>query len=239
LYECLPVLEKILSHFEGLQRQAADGDFNDDQRIQSSITLAWNKTNDYYKKTDASIAWVAALVLHPRYKFQYFENHWKGPAARFVVTAKAQVRALWTTRYKDENIVRDVSPPPALERDYLASILDEMAPLQASQAVLPTHSHDELWQYLAEPCIDHIPLMEYWRQREVQWPHLAAMAFDFLSIPAMSSECKRVFSSVAKLTTPESSRLSSQLLWHQEVLRNWHFRGLIDLSVYNHGIVLD
>jgi hypothetical protein len=34
---------------------------------------------------------------------------------------------------------------------------------------------------------------------------------DFLAIPAMSSECERVFSS-AKQTTPESSKLSRDLL---------------------------
>ena len=40
------------------------------------------------------------------------------------------------------------------------------------------------------------------------WPNLAKIAFDLLVIPTISSECKRVFSSVAKLTIVESSRLS-------------------------------
>jgi hypothetical protein len=53
------------------------------------------------------------------------------------------------------------------------------------------------------------------------------MAFDFLAVPAMSSECERVFSSCAKQTTPESSRLSGLILWHQECLKNWQRRGVI------------
>ena len=36
--------------------------------------------------------------------------------------------------------------------------------------------------------------MEYWQSREHQWPQLASMAFDFLAIPAMSSECERIHS---------------------------------------------
>jgi hypothetical protein len=58
----------------------------------------------------------------------------------------------------------------------------------------------------------------------------AAMAYDFLSIPAISSECERVFSSCAKQTTAESSRLSGDTLAHQECLSNWHRRGAIELG---------
>ena len=71
------------------------------------------------------------------------------------------------------------------------------------------------------------------------WPNLARMAFDLLAIPAMSSECERVFSSVAKLTTVESSRLSGDLLWHQECLKNWSRRGLIDIARFRHAVQLD
>jgi hypothetical protein len=46
------------------------------------------------------------------------------------------------------------------------------------------------------------------------WSYLAAIAFDFLAIPAISFECERVFLSCAKLTTPESSKLLGDMLWH-------------------------
>ncbi len=38
------------------------------------------------------------------------------------------------------------------------------------------------------------------------------MAYDFLAIPAMSSECERVFSSYLKQITTQSSRLSGETL---------------------------
>ena len=63
--------------------------------------------------------------------------------------------------------------------------------------------------------------MEYWKARESKWPHLARIAYDFLSILAMCSERERVFSSCAKLTTPESSELLGKSLWHYECLKNW------------------
>jgi hypothetical protein len=69
------VFEYLLAYFEKLEKQAKEGQFNDYPGIQQSITLAWNKTQEYYKKTDASIAWMAALVLHPRWKWSFFEEH--------------------------------------------------------------------------------------------------------------------------------------------------------------------
>ena len=56
------------------------------------------------------------------------------------------------------------------------------------------------------------------------------MAYDFLSIPAISSECERVFSSCGLMTTPESSNLSGDMLAHQECLSNWSRRGAIKLE---------
>jgi hypothetical protein len=49
-------------------------------------------------------------------------------------------------------------------------------------------------------------------------------------LPAMSSECERLFSSCVKQTTPESSNLSGEILAHQQCLSNWHRRGAIKLE---------
>ena len=81
--------------------------------------------------------------------------------------------------------------------------------------------------------------MEYWKLHEVEWPQLAQMAFDLLVIPAMSSECERVFSSCAKQTTAESSSLSGLMLWHQECLKNWQNRGAIEIGGAFGAVLLD
>ncbi len=94
LWELLPVFEHILKHFEDLQTRASYGEFNGNPRIESSITLAWNKTVEYYKKTDASIAWIAAVVLHPWFKWRYFEDNWKGNQKAFVTSGKAKFKKL-------------------------------------------------------------------------------------------------------------------------------------------------
>jgi hypothetical protein len=82
-------------------------------------------------------------------------------------------------------------------------------------------------------------VLEYWRSREAVWPQLATMAYDFLAIPAMSSECERIFSSYAKLTTKESSRLSGKMLWYLICLTNWQRRGAIHIRTAFNALLLD
>lgn len=245
LWEVLPAFEHILSHFEQLQNRSATGEFNDNLRIQSSITHAWNKATEYYQRTDKSIAWQAAVVLHPRWKWAYFEKNWTGDARRYVREGKATLRQFWEDDYKSTDRERSGSQAEStsseleggMEIDYLESVLNQVAP-PSTQVRKPTSRKDQLQCYVDEGAVDYIPVMQYWRSREGDWPQLAAMAFDFLAIPAMSAECERVFSSVALQTTTRSSKLSGKTLWHQECLKNWSNRGAITIATAYNGIPL-
>lgn len=107
--------------------------------------------------------------------------------------------------------------------------------------VAPTISarRDQYYWYLQEGPVDNINPLEYWKQKEKEWPELAAMALDFLAIPAMSSECERIFSSCAKQTTAESSQLSGDILWHQECLKNWQNKGAIEIGGAYKAVLLN
>src|SRR6266487_2049095 len=182
---------------------------------------------------------MAAMVLHPRWKWQYFDNNWQQYSSQ-VRTAKTQLKRLWDIKYKtDINLDRLSSPEPTTRPSFIEEILDKVAPPSSSNVVRPTTRRDQLALYLEEAPISHIGVMDYWRQQESVWPELAHMAYDFLAIPAMSSECERVFSSCAKQTTPESSRLTGELLWYQECLKNWQQRGAIRLETAENAVLLD
>ena len=237
----LPVFEFLLSYFEKLEKKAKAGDFDEYPGIQSLITLAWNTTISWYKKTDHSLAWIASMVLYPRFKFTWFDQHWTSPGeARTLNSAKTKIRKLWEKEYRDNGISgrTNQSPEPEKTTSYLEDILNQMAPSNLSRPERPTRAKDELYLYLAEPPTNLLGVMEYWKARESEWPHLAKMAYDFLSIPAMSSECERVFSSCAKMTTSESSRLSGKSLWHHECLKNWQRRGAIMMETFGDAIIL-
>ena len=56
---------------------------------------------------------------------------------------------------------------------------------------------------------------------------LRQMAFDLLSIPAMSAEVERIFSSAKRLLTPERNALTADNLEIYEVLRNWWLHDIV------------
>jgi hypothetical protein len=131
------------------------------------------------------------------------------------------------------------SPTPEKVTSFLEDILDEMAPTSINKVARPTARRDQMHLYLEEAPINYMGVMDYWRSRENDWPQLASMAYDFLAIPAMSSECERVFSSCAKQTTAESSSLSGLMLWHQECLKNWQRQGAISIQKCWNAVLLD
>ena len=152
---------------------------------------------------------------------KYFKDKWTGNESHVLRTAKPKVKKLWEDVYKRENvIIRPPSPPSVTPPvNYLRDLLDQVAPPLAAPTRTSSRK-DQYAQYLEES-YSKMLIMEYWRLKESEWPQLTSIAFDFLAVPAMSPECERVFSSCAKQTTPESSRLTGRLLWYQECVKNW------------------
>jgi hypothetical protein len=89
---------------------------------------------------------------------------------------------------KDLDFYLQLSPEPQVEISYTEAILNEQAPTSRARITRPSSRQDEYALYITEPATNLLGAMEYWRARGSEWPHLGSMAFDFLSIPAMSSE---------------------------------------------------
>ena len=183
--------------------------------------LPRGKTQEYYIKTDLSVAWQASLVLHPRWKWAYFEEKWTGVEKTFVVDGKKALKQMWEKEYKSEVAIRQetVSPEPEPQIDYLEAMLNDLAPATERHAPPRGSSRrDQLAQYLEEPTCN-TPPFQYWKSKQAHWPQSASMAFDFLAIPAMSSECERVFSSCSKQTTADTSNLSGECYGIENALK--------------------
>ena len=69
--------------------------------------------------------------------------------------------------------------------------------------------------------IKSVDLCAFWARYERCYPSLARMAFDILSIPAMSAECERVFSSAKLLITDRRGRLKEDIIEASECSRSW------------------
>jgi hypothetical protein len=54
-----------------------------------------------------------------------------------------------------------------------------------------------------------------------RWPYLSKLAFNALSIPAMSAECKRVFGSGKNLISDDRYSLAPDTIEASECNRHW------------------
>ncbi|CAB4422049.1 unnamed protein product [Rhizophagus irregularis] len=69
--------------------------------------------------------------------------------------------------------------------------------------------------------INGINLLEWWKLNETQYPHLAAMARDYLAIPATSVPIERAFSGGTDLVTQKKCSLSPETIRACMCLKSW------------------
>jgi hypothetical protein len=82
-------------------------------------------------------------------------------------------------------------------------------------------ARDEYEEYINSPpkrC--EVPL-EWWKAHREEYPRLSKMALDLFSIPMMSAECERVFSSAKTLITERRNGLKEDIIEACTLLRYW------------------
>jgi hAT family C-terminal dimerisation region len=102
-----------------------------------------------------------------------------------------------------------------------------------------TSSETEIWEaedewerWVSAPAIPMTAqsdnLFRWHVDNQESFPTLHQMALDTLSIPAMSTECERVFSSTKKLLSPQRCRIKEDLIEATECLKAWWDCGIIE-----------
>lgn|SRR5215469_2341752 len=208
-------------------------------QISTGINNCWEKLRKYYELMDLSPVYVAAVVLNPEHKWDYFETNWED-CPEWITQAKKSIKDFWLTMYKDsesktkQSTTGDASESnPILQKD--PSDFDQWVSRHKYHRTGLKKIQDEYEQYLET---DHFPnqqsedtlpnfqqksvnLCTFWARYEEQYPALAQMAYDILSIPAMSAECERVFSSAKLLLSDRRARMKEDVIEASECLRAW------------------
>jgi hypothetical protein len=73
LGKVIMTMDFLLKLFEEI-RQSKTDEYSDEIKVRCNC--AWNKLNKYYNLTEASVVYIAAVVLDPRVKWVYFTNQW-------------------------------------------------------------------------------------------------------------------------------------------------------------------
>ncbi|KDQ58818.1 hypothetical protein JAAARDRAFT_93562, partial [Jaapia argillacea MUCL 33604] len=87
---------------------------------------------------------------------------------------------------------------------------------------------DALAEYLATPNLPHVnnPIV-YWTSQTLEKNPLTAMALDFLSAPAASTNVERAFSSGGRLVSKLRHSLGDETVQAACVLGSWSDNGLV------------
>jgi hypothetical protein len=247
IWQVLPVFECLLAHLEDqryvhlpLESQKMRSNSSDareeaklleseylatEHHFSTNINLGWQKLDEYYARLDQSPIFCAAVVLHPRQKWRWFEKHWAGHR-EWIDQAKLSIEQLWRGYKNDE---------PAGHRqrstDRVAVQVDEWSDDEEDSQ----SSIDQLAQYYAEPPHDRsLPVdkspIPYWVAKKNIWPELAAMALDIYSVPAMSDEPERIFSQTGHILAPRRRRLTSKSMEQLMCMKSWLKQGVAHLD---------
>lgn len=198
-----------------------------------SVNRAWVKFQEYYSLTGRSIWYIAGLILNPEQKWNYLEYAW-GDEKDWVLTAKRQFKDLWA-QYKPAQ--PSSSHPETVARSSLASrelrrkesLLEDELNAWRHVSKKKAKIMDEYEEYLSTPPLEAgtvTNLVIWWGHHSGQWPNLSRLAFDALSIPAMSAECERCFSDAGRTITDERASLAPDSIEACSCVKNWLMRRL-------------
>lgn len=135
----------------------------------------------------------------PRYKLEYFEKHWE---SAWIKERTKALKGHWQAKYKQ---TPDTNADELREHPRKKRCFDTF-----ERAHIPTASEDdELDRYLRCPLVDTEKPLTWWLAHKHEFPQLSRFAFDMLSVPAMSAEPERTFSSTKRTVTDDRNRLSA------------------------------
>lgn len=219
----LPTMEFLLEFLEPLSK-------SNDIFLQECALASWKKLRKYYNATDRAPAFISAIVMCPQYKWKYFKDCGWLPA--WISTAEKKVQQLWKIQYKGLEL-------PVLGED--SEVIEQSQDLyensrrtensffewQRQKFTIPTlSSQDEYEQYISTPVLptpkDFDPI-QWWQEatQRANYPRLSKMALDLLSIPAMSAEVERLFSSANITITDRRNRIGVDAVEAIECLKSW------------------
>ncbi|KAL6402752.1 hypothetical protein AUP68_14088 [Ilyonectria robusta] len=222
IWEVLLTMEWLLKHLEEAKVQH---ERDEEPYLRIGCNLGWMKLDQYYTLTEDSPAYLAALVLHPAFRWSTVESQW-ADHPDWLVGGKAAVQELWE-EYRNLSVEQDTIPEqPTVARkttdldDFMASIRK----LSTQPAPSPSAMRDEYAEWVAttDPgdCLVDDPI-QYWLLRRRQYPRLSRMAIDLFSVQAMSSEPERIFSLAGQMVTAQRGRLKADLIGAAQCISSW------------------
>jgi hypothetical protein len=161
-------------------------------------------------------------------KMAWFRDEWHDKPD-WIEQAERTIDEIWRTSYRGQ------SGPMVAEEDgadQSDSELPRWRRKRRQRRAADDLGRDSMEAFQHEAPVDEHAVQDvikYWaaKRTESRWKDLARMALDYLTIPAMSAEPERVFSSAKLTITDRRCILSDDAISALECLKSWSRDGLI------------
>ena len=244
-WEYFQSFEFLLNHLETLKTNTdlVDGlDSNSVAMVRSHINLAWEKLDSYYQKL-CPPAYASAIVLHPCYGWAALAKYFKGNphAKEWLSEYKHSVKKLWENDYQNMPLKSAGASSASASISYKvrsefetfldSAMQDDEDDMTAMNAGIDPFL-DEYERYCrtwrrADPQLYQENPYLWWKAHEKEYPRLSRMASDVLSIPAMSAQTEREFSSCGRMVGALRTRLDRRGIAMSQCVRSWKTCGII------------
>ena len=247
LWEVLPTMEFLLEHIKSMYDKVKDvPDPREDleppaeaqivaRHFRNTLQLGWASLDKYYSKTDDTPIYLAALVLHPAYKWTWIERQWSSKR-QWIATGRKAVDGLWqsfrqslnTTSQTPEQPLRAARRPDHVNTFMQRNMYDSEDDEEADQI------NDEYARWVPLKREKDLPShilynpIAYWQLRRNMYPQLSTFALTVFSIPAMSDDPERVFNEAGNIVRPNRSLLKPDIIAACECIKQWDGAKVID-----------
>ena len=231
-------LHILMAHIDDWRVDAVE--VQEDAYLAACFNASWRKLEKYYTLVDETPVYYAAILLNPTQKIQKLRELWHThDTSIWIEPTVEKVKALWRQQYKPlhRQTTTTTYIRPNEDEDSFANRL-ATAKRRCITTSASTEFEDAFDAYLStdpEPFDDEdetksFDVLGYWIQRQHQWPGVAKMAFDVFSIPLMSDNNERSFSSGRDMVTYRRTRLKGDIIEACQCLKSWYgnSEGLFD-----------
>lgn len=201
------------------------------QHLQTCIVNCWTKLDEYFAIINETPSHYASVVTNPRMKWKYFEHSWKdayswkdavGPES-WLPGGKAALAKIWD-EYKYLPVSAVAQSVAGSKRARSPDEFERATDMTLLYGDEEDEDQLEVWLSTKPFSLEGVEtLPQYWL-RQKKHPStccLAQMGLDMAAIPAMSSDCERVFSQGKLLITGQRNRLKPDIIEATQCLRMW------------------
>ncbi|CCE35278.1 uncharacterized protein CPUR_03266 [Claviceps purpurea 20.1] len=196
----------------------------------SHINAAWTVANKYFAKLDETPLLYAATVLHPGIQWDLLTSINAAREDR-LAEARQRITTLWEEEYRDLPIQWNMDSGKPQEHDLSDPYSEWPGSNPAGKRVVLISDELERWWSTAGHLTEtehSIDPFEYWSEMRFDYPRVAKMALDILSIPAIASDCERSIPSTGSLASLHWAELDITTNAISRAVKSWDKAGLLE-----------